>query len=91
VLKDIQGFQLIMNFLVLPLFFFSNALFPVKGLPGPLRLAVRLNPLSYGVAGIRDAFGGRASLDMATDFAVLGALALLLLGLCSFLFSRIEL
>jgi ABC-2 type transport system permease protein len=91
VLKDIQGFQLIMNFLVLPLFFFSNALFPVQGLPGPLRVAVRLNPLSYGVAGIRDAFGGHASLEMVTDFAVLGALALLLLGLCSFLFSRIEL
>ena len=31
VLKDMQGFQLIMNFLVMPLFFFSNALFPTGG------------------------------------------------------------
>jgi ABC-2 type transport system permease protein len=90
VLRDMQGFQLIMNFLVMPLFFFSNALFPVAGLPAALRLAVRLNPLSYGVAGMRDALVGEASLDMATDLAVLAALAAALLGLSSFLFSRIE-
>src|SRR5271154_6706462 len=69
-LDDMQGFQLVMNFLVMPLFFFSNALFPVAGLPAPLRMAVRLNPLSYGVAGMRDALAGNASLDMVTDLAV---------------------
>jgi ABC-2 type transport system permease protein len=90
VLKDMQGFQLIMNFLVMPLYFFSNALFPVTGLPAPLRIAVRLNPLSYGVAGMRDALVGAGSFDMATDLAVLGALAVVLLGVSSFLFSRIE-
>lgn len=90
VLKDMQGFQLIMNFLVLPLFFFSNALFPTAGLPAPLRIVVRLNPLSYGVAGMRDALAGGASWDMATDLVVLGLLAILLLGISSFLFSRIE-
>ena len=90
VLRDMQGFQLIMNFLVMPLFFFSNALFPVAGLPPALRLIVRLNPLSYGVAGMRAALVGDASLDMATDLAVLAALAAGLLGLSSFLFSRIE-
>ena len=58
VLRDMQGFQLIMNFLVMPLFFFSNALFPTAGLPAPLRIAVRLNPLSYGVAGMREALTG---------------------------------
>ncbi|HVC63583.1 MAG TPA: ABC transporter permease [Acetobacteraceae bacterium] len=90
VLKDMQGFQLIMNFLVLPLFFFSNALFPVTGLPAPLRIAVRLNPLSYGVAGMRDALAGNASLNMVADLGVLGALAAVLLGVSSLLFSRIE-
>ena len=89
-LRDMQGFQLIMNFLVMPLFFFSNALFPAAGLPVPLRIAVRLNPLSYGVAGMRDALVGVASLEMATDLAVLGSLAAVLLGISSFLFSRIE-
>ena len=53
VLEDMQGFQLIMNFLVMPLFFFSNALFPVQGLPKALQVVVHLNPLTYGVDGIR--------------------------------------
>jgi ABC-type multidrug transport system permease subunit len=58
VLQDMQGFPLIMNFIVLPLFFFSSALFPVPDLPGAVRLAVRLNPLSYGVDGLRGALSG---------------------------------
>jgi ABC-2 type transport system permease protein len=90
VLRDMQGFQLIMNFLVMPLFFFSNALFPVAGLPAALRMVVRLNPLSYGVAGMRDALVGVASWEMGTDLAVLAALAMALLGVSSYLFSRIE-
>ncbi|HWA81021.1 MAG TPA: ABC transporter permease [Acetobacteraceae bacterium] len=91
VLEDIQGFPLIMNFLVLPIFFFSNALFPSRGLPAPLKLVVRINPLSDGVTGIRDAFAGHASLSMVSGLAVLGALATLLLAIASHLFSRIEL
>jgi len=90
VLRDMQGFQLILNFLVLPLFFFSNALFPLAGLPAPLRTVVLLNPLSYGVAGMRAAFSGGIGFDMATDFAVLGAAAAFSLGISSLLFSRIE-
>ena len=72
VLEDVQGFQLIINFLVTPLFFFSNALFPVDGLPAPLRLVVNLNPLSYGVDGLRGALGHTFLFVQAVDFAVLG-------------------
>ena len=90
VLRDMQGFQLIMNFLVMPLYFFSNALFPTAGLPAPLRVVVLLNPLSYGVAGMRQAFTGSMGIDMLTDVLVLGALAMILLGISSYLFSRIE-
>lgn len=90
VLRDMQGFQLIMNFLVMPLFFFSNALFPTAGLPAPLQVVVSLNPLSYGVAGMRQAFTGSLGIDMVTDVVVLGALAMILLGISSYLFSRIE-
>jgi len=53
VLQDMQGFPLIMNFLVMPLFFFSSALFPIEGLPKVLKAAVGLNPLTYGVDGLR--------------------------------------
>ena len=90
VLRDMQGFQLILNFLVLPLFFFSNALFPVAGLPAALRTAVLLNPLSYGVAGMRQAFSTGIGFETVTDFAVLGVVAAVLLGISSYLFARIE-
>ena len=91
VLEDVQGFQLIMNFLITPLFFFSNALFPVDGLPAPLRLVVNLNPLSYGVDGLRGALGHTFLFGQAIDFAILGGITAVLLGIGSFLFSRIQL
>ena len=90
VLQDMQGFQLIMNFIVLPLFF-SSALFPVPDLPGAVRLAVRLNPLSYGVDGLRGVLsGGGFVFGVATDFVVLGGLAAVLLAIGAYLFSKIE-
>ena len=85
-----QGFQLIMNFIALPLLFFSSALFPVPDLPGPVRLAVRLNPLSYGVDGLRGALNRGFAFGAATDFAVLGLIAAILLALGAYLFSKIE-
>jgi ABC-2 type transport system permease protein len=90
VLQDMQGFQLIINFLVLPLFFFSSALFPVPELPGAMQLAVRLNPLSYGVDGLRGALNGGFAFGAATDFAVLTLLAAIVLAIGAWLFSKIE-
>src|ERR1700680_3896635 len=66
VLEDMQVFQLIMNFIVMPLFFFSNALFPVQGLPKPLQVVIHLNPLTYGVDGIRGAFSGAFLFGLTT-------------------------
>jgi ABC-2 type transport system permease protein len=90
VLQDMQGFQLIINFIVLPLFFFSSALYPVPDRPVVMRLAVRLNPLSYGVDGLRGALNGGFAFGIATDFAVLGLLAAILLAIGAWLFSKIE-
>jgi ABC-2 type transport system permease protein len=91
VLEDMQGFQLIMNFIVMPLFFFSNALFPVQGLPKPLQFLLRLNPLTYGIDGIRGAFTGGFLFGLGTDFLVLGVLTAILLAIGSYCFSRIQL
>jgi ABC-2 type transport system permease protein len=91
VLEDMQGFQLIMNFIVMPLFFFSNALFPVQNLPKVLQIAIRLNPLTYGVDGIRGSFSERFVFGLGTDFVVLGVLTAMVLALASYLFSRIQL
>src|SRR6187401_2052513 len=57
-LKDMQGFQLIMNFLVMPIFFLSGALFPLNNLPAALALQTRLDPLAYGIDGLRGALIG---------------------------------
>jgi ABC-2 type transport system permease protein len=90
VLQDMQGFQLIINFIVLPLFLFSSALFPVPDLPGAMRVVVRLNPLSYGVDGLRGVLTSGFVFGVATDFAVLGGLAAILLAIGAYLFSKIE-
>lgn len=65
-LQDMQGFQLIMNFLVMPIYFLSGALFPLTGLPKVLGWIVTADPLAYGIDGMRSVlligmthFGGR--------------------------------
>ncbi|MGH9739591.1 MAG: ABC transporter permease [Candidatus Acidiferrales bacterium] len=91
VLQDMQGFPLVMNFLVMPLFFFSDALFPMKGLPKILEGALRLNPVTYGVDGLRGALSSAFTFSIVTDFGVLVILSLILLAIGSYLFSKIQL
>jgi ABC-2 type transport system permease protein len=89
-LQDMQGFQLIMNFLVLPIFFLSGALFPLNNLPKVLSLITRLDPLSYGVDGLRAALIGVTQFGMTADFAVLCVIAVGLLIFGAWRFSKIE-
>jgi len=89
-LQDMQGFQLIMNFLVLPIFFLSGALFPLNNLPKALSFITRLDPLSYGVDGLRSALIGVTHFGMTTDFAVLCVIAVGLLFFGAWRFSKIE-
>jgi ABC-2 type transport system permease protein len=90
-LQDMQGFQLIMNFLVMPIFFLSGALFPLAGLPKALALLTSLDPLSYGIDGLRGTLIGLSHFGLWTDFSVLVVLAAILLGIGSYLFSKIQL
>jgi ABC-2 type transport system permease protein len=91
VLADFQGFQLVMNFLVMPIFFLSGALFPIGDATPVLRVIATFDPLSYGVDGLRAAAHGAGHFGAATDLAVLVALSALLLVVGSVLFARIEL
>ena len=90
VLSDFQGFQMIMNFLVMPMFFLSGALFPLAGLPRALDIVARLDPLSYGVDGLRSSLTGLSHFGVATDLAVLSVLTVVLLLVGTRLFSRIQ-
>jgi ABC-2 type transport system permease protein len=89
-LQDMQGFQLIMNFLVLPIFFLSGALFPLNNLPKALSFVTKLDPLSYGVDGLRAALIGASHFGAIVDAVVLAVVAVGLLGLGAWRFSKIE-
>jgi ABC-2 type transport system permease protein len=89
-LQDMQGFQLIMNFLVMPIFFLSGALFPLNNLPKVLSWVTHLDPLTYGVDGLRGALIGDNHFSLASDLAVLAGVAVVLLGLGAWRFSKIE-
>jgi ABC-2 type transport system permease protein len=89
-LDDMQGFQLVMNFLVMPIFFLSGALFPLGNLPGPLVVATSLDPLSYGIDGLRGTLIAASHFSMVTDLAVLGAIGAVFLAMGAHFFSRIQ-
>ena len=89
-LQNMQGFQLIMNFLVMPIYFLSGALFPLNKLPVGLRIATRINPLTYGIDGLRGAFVGTAHFSTATSVAVMSVVAVVFLMLGARSFARIQ-
>ena len=89
-LQDMQGFQLIMNFLVMPIFFLSGAMFPLSDQKLPLRIATAIDPLSYGIDGLRSALLGTSFYGQFMDFAVLISLAAVLMVLGAWRFSKIE-
>jgi ABC-2 type transport system permease protein len=89
-IEDFQGAQLIMNFLVMPLFFFSGALFPLQGLPAVMEVIVKIDPMTYGVDGLRGALINASTFGVTLDLAIMVGAALVLLGLGSYLFEKIQ-
>jgi len=89
-LEDMQGFQLIMNFLVMPIFFLSGALFPLQGLPKIIDIITKINPLTYGVDGLRGVLAGTAHIGIATDLLVLAVVIVVLNTVGAYLFSKIQ-
>ena len=89
-IEDMQAFPLVMNFISMPLFFFSGALFPVKGLPHFLQMAIRLNPLTYGVDGLRGALTQNSVFSAGTDVILMSLSSAVLLYVGSYFFSKIQ-
>jgi ABC-2 type transport system permease protein len=52
-MRSMQGFQVVMNFLMMPMFFLSGALFPLSGLPDWMAVLTRIDPASYGMDPLR--------------------------------------
>jgi ABC-2 type transport system permease protein len=89
-MQDMQAFPIVMNFLVLPIFFLSGALFPLDHLPKALAIVTAMDPLSYGVDGLRTALIGRSHFGGLVDIAVLCVAGAILLCLGAWRFSKIE-
>jgi ABC-2 type transport system permease protein len=89
-MKDMSGFSLIMNFLIFPLFFLSGALFPLDRLPWAVKLLAFINPLTYGVDGLRFSLIGLSTLSPVIDLVVLAVSCTAILSLGAYLFETSE-
>lgn len=89
-MDDMHGFQLVMNFVIFPIFGLSGALFPINSLPGWVRYLTLLDPLTYGVEGIRYGLLGTSQVDPVASFAVLSGFTILMVFIGSYLFRKIS-
>lgn len=94
-MQSMEGFQMIMNFLIMPLFFLSGALFPLRGVAGWMNTLMRIDPLTYGVDGLRNVFFTTPALRAALvqfpihlDILVVVAMALIFVTLGTWSFNR---
>ena len=101
-MRSMQGFQVVMNFLMMPMFFLSGALFPLVGLPSWMTVLTRLNPASYGIDPIRRTLLGSSgfpverfainifdrTLPIAVEAAIVLAFGLVMLAVAVRAFQR---
>ena len=89
-MKSPEGFMLIANFVIWPLFFFSNALFPLDNLPGWLSWVTTANPITYGVDAVRGAVIGLQHFSLAADIGVMLAFSLIVIAVGTWSFRRMH-
>ncbi|ACX51707.1 daunorubicin resistance ABC transporter, inner membrane subunit B [Ammonifex degensii KC4] len=96
-METMEGFQMIMNFLVMPLYFLSGAMFPLTNVPAWMSTLMHFDPLTYGVDALRHLiFAGAhpqvlaflVHFSFTTDLLVLASMVLVLGGIGSWFFSR---
>ena len=91
-MNDFQGFQIIMNLIIMPLFFLSSAFFPIsESLPTWLKAISFINPLFYMVDGMRGSLTGANNVfPPLVDFLVVFLVCIVMMGLGSYFFSKSE-
>jgi ABC-2 type transport system permease protein len=89
-MEDMHGFQLVMNFLVMPMFFLSGALFPIESAPDLIRYVSYINPLTYAVEAFRFFLSGTSRMAIEVSIGVLVFFLAATTILAAHLFSRIE-
>ncbi|NGM67983.1 ABC transporter permease [Natronolimnobius sp. AArcel1] len=88
--RDSEGFMLIVQFIIFPLFFLSGALFPIDGLPGPVQYLAYVNPLTYGVDGLRAVLIQESMFPVLFNAGILSLSSLAMVALGAYLFERVE-
>jgi ABC-2 type transport system permease protein len=89
-MTDMHGFQLIMNFLIMPLFFLSGALFPLTDAPAWLQTLSYVDPLTYGVEALRYCFLGASTIAFPLSVLVLIGFTIVSIGIGTYFFNRME-
>lgn len=89
-MEDMQGFQLIINFLIMPIFLLSGALFPLSGLPNSIKWITYLDPLTYGVEGLRYSLLGVSYIPAWQSLTVLGLFSLTTLAIGTHFFKKMQ-
>jgi ABC-2 type transport system permease protein len=89
-MKDMQGFGLVMNFIIFPLFFLSGAFYPLTNLPLFIRALSYLDPLTYGVDGLRGVMIHSPTHPVLTNMLVMLGFSALMLFLGAYFFEKSE-
>ncbi|HNV94809.1 MAG: ABC-2 type transporter [Euryarchaeota archaeon ADurb.Bin023] len=87
-MESFEGFNLIVNFVIMPMFLLSGAIFPISNLPPWLSTIVNINPLSYGVDIMRWVMTGISERSPALDLTVLSLICVLTTTISVYLFSK---
>lgn len=89
-MEDMHGFQLITRLFAFPVFLLSGAFFPMEKLPVWLQYLTYINPLTYGVDGLRYCLIGITQFSVTLDILVLVFFCALMIILSTYFFSGIE-
>jgi ABC-2 type transport system permease protein len=85
-----EGFQLIISFVIFPLFFLSGSLFPITNLPKWLAPFIFINPVTYAVDGIRGVLIGKFQFSLLFDFALVSLFALVMILIGTYAFKKMK-
>jgi ABC-2 type transport system permease protein len=88
--EDFQGFQGIINLLILPMFFLSSALYPLEGIPAFLKTLTLINPVTYMVDALRGILSNQGHFALGTDLIVIAATLVVAVAFAVNRFNRIE-
>lgn len=89
-MTSFEGFGTIANFVIMPLFLLSGAVFPLTAAPPWLQGLARANPFTYGVDLLRGIFSGVLHYPVWVDLAVLAGAAAMFLALAVLAFRRMS-